>query len=125
MPKSPNFRRNKTISDLISDIRKPPHEPDTAWYKIGIEQEYEIPFENSWGNAGGANDPDAQFYTSADGEGRLKGLVDGGAEGTTIFTLPEECRPRYREVFTCALEGGGSANVGVYPDGSVVLESYN
>lgn len=125
MGKSPNFRRNKTISDLISDTRKPRHLADTAWYRVGIDQDYEIPFENSWDNAGGANNPPAQWYMDEEGEVRLKGLVDGGAEGTTMFTLPEENRPQHREVFTCAVEGGGSANVGVYPDGSVVLESFN
>lgn len=125
MARTPNFKRNRTISDLISDTRKPPHEPDTAWYKIGVNEDYEIPFENSWANVGGANDPDAQFYISEEGEAKLMGLVDGGAEGTTIFTLPEECRPRHREEFVCAVEGGGTANVAVYPNGEVVLENFN
>lgn len=125
MPRTPNFKRNRTISDLISDTRKPPHEADTAFYKVGIDEDYEIPFENSWTNNNGLDQDDAQWYLDEGGETRLKGVVVGGAEGTTIFTLPEENRPKGVQTFTCALIGGGSANVAVYPNGEVVLESYN
>lgn len=122
---SRDFKRNPTIIDLISDTRKPKRMADTAWYKVGPSQAYEIEFEDDWENVSGDDDPDAQWHMSDDGEVRLMGLVAGGAEGSTIFTLPEECRPRHRVIFTCALEGGGSANVAVYPNGEVVLENFN
>ena len=126
--KSPDFKRNKTIIDLISDTRKPLLLPDTAWYKVGLSEAYEITFKNGWANVGGSGNPDAQWQVDHSGENaeaRIKGLVDGGTEGTVIFTMPEDTRPRYREVFTCAVEGGGTANIGVYPNGDVVLESFN
>jgi hypothetical protein len=125
MARTPNFKRNRTLADLISDTRKPKREADTAWYRVGIDQDYEVPFENSWDNVGGVGIPPAQWYMDEFGEVKCKGLVDGGAEGTTIFTLPEENRPQHKEVFTCALDGGGTANVAVYPNGEVVLESFN
>lgn len=123
--RSPNFRRNKTIPELIADTRKPPLLPDTAWYKVGISQAYAIGFTNSWANVGGSGNPDAQWYMDDIGEAIVVGLVDGGIEGSVMFTLPEETRPRYRHPFVCAVEGGGTANVAVYPNGDVVLESYN
>lgn|SRR5574338_434057 len=123
--KSPDFKRNETLSDIISDIRKPKREVDTAFYKVGASEAYQIPFENSWGNNGATDQDDAQWYLDDGGETRLKGVVIGGSVGTTMFTLPEENRPKGVQTFTCAIIGGGSANVAVYPDGSVVLESYN
>ncbi len=125
MSKTPNFRRNRTIPDLIADTRKPPKEADTAWYKVGASEAYQINFQGAWANVGGSGNPDAQWYMNDEGETRAIGLVDGGAEGSVIFTFPEENRPRYREPFVCALEGGGTANVAVYPNGDVVLENYN
>lgn len=125
MPRTPNFKRNRTIPELIADTRKPKIEADTAWYKVGATEDYEIPFENSWQNAGGVDQEDAQWYMDENGETKLKGVVGGGAEGDTIFTLPEENRPRGVQTYTCAVIGGGTANVAVYPNGEVVLESFN
>jgi hypothetical protein len=125
MPKTPNFHKNKTIADLISDTRKPKRLADTAWYKTGEDEDYEIPFEDGWENSGGLDEEDAQWYMDDGGETRLKGIVTGGGEGSTIFTLPEENRPRGIQGFTCRVVGGGSANVVVYPNGEVVLESFN
>jgi hypothetical protein len=123
--RSPDFRRNKTIPELLADTRRPRIIPDTAWYLIGVDEDYEIPFEDGWANSGGVDEDDAQWYHSEDGEVRVKGVVTGAGEGTTIFTLPEEGRPRGKQTFTCAVIGGGSANVAVYPNGEVVLESFN
>ena len=125
MSRSPNFKRNPTIADLISDTRKPKIEADTAWYKVGAAEDYEIPFENSTTNSGGTDEEDAQWYMDDGGETRVKGVVNPPAEGDTMFTLPEENRPRGVQTFTCAVIGGGSANVAVYPDGSVVFEGFN
>ena len=125
MGKSPNFRRSKTLPDLISDIRKPPRLADTAWYKVGIDEDYEIPFENGTSNSNGTDQEDAQWYMDEIGETILKGVVNPPGEGETMFVLPEENRPRGIQTFTCAVIGGGSANVAVYPDGSVVFEGFN
>ena len=113
------------MADLISDTRKPPILADTAWYRVGTTEDYEIPFENGWSNSGGTDEANAGWYEDEGGETKLEGVVVGGGEGETIFTLPEENRPRTVKTFTCALIGGGSANVAVYPNGEVVLENFN
>ena len=123
--RSPNFKRNKTVPELLSDTRKPKLIADTAWYKIGPSEAYEIIFQNSWANVGGSGNPDAQWYVDENGESKCVGLVEGGDEGTVIFEFPEENRPRFKQVYTCAVDGGGTANIAVYPNGEVVLESYN
>jgi len=123
--KSNDFKRSKTLPELVADTRKPHRMADTAWYKVGAAEDYEIPFEDGWANVGGDEDPDAQWYMDDGGEVRLRGIVVGGSADTTIFTLPEENRPQHRQFFTCAVVGGGSANVVVYPNGEVILESYN
>ena len=125
MGRTPDFPKHNTIPDLISDIRRPKVGADTAWYRIGLTEDYEIPFEGSWANSGGTDEADAGWYQDGEGETKFEGVVLGGGEGSTIFTMPEENRPRTVKTFTCAVIGGGSANVAVYPDGSVVLESYN
>ena len=125
MPRTPNFRRNRTIPDLISDTRKPPRLADTAWYKVGEDEDYEIPFENGTTNTNATDQEDAQWYMDELGETILKGVVNPPGAGETMFTLPEENRPRGIQTFTCAVIGGGSANVAVYPDGSVVFEGLN
>ena len=123
--KSPNFRRNKSLPEMMADTRKPKLIADTAWYKVGPSQAYQIVFENGWANVGGSGNPDVQWYVDGEGEKKLIGLVDGGDEGTVIFNLPEEVRPRYKQIYVCAVDGGGTANIGVYPNGDVVLEGYN
>jgi len=123
--KSNDFKRSKSLPELIADTRKPKRLADTAWYKVGEVEDYEIPFEDDWVNVSGDEDPDARWYMNEEGETIVEGIVTGGAEGSTIFTFPEENRPRYRKFFTCAVVGGGSANVCVYPNGEVVLESFN
>lgn len=123
--KSPDFKRSNNIYELISDTRKPKRLADTAWYKVGAAEDYEIPFTAGWANVGASGNPDAQWYVDENGEAKVMGTVDGGTLGTTIFKFPEETRPRHRMVFVCAVEGGGTANIAVYPNGDVVLESYN
>lgn len=131
MGRTPNFKRKRTVPDLIADTRKPKIIADTAWYKIGASEAFEIEFNDPWMNVGGSGNPDAQWYVDNAGESaeaKVIGMVENGdseGEGSIIFTFPEEVRPRYREVFVCAVEGGGTANIGVYPNGDVVLESYN
>ena len=110
---------------MMADTRKPKLIADTAWYKVGPSQAYQIVFENGWANVGGSGNPDVQWYVDGEGEKKLIGLVDGGDEGTVIFNLPEEVRPRYKQIYVCAVDGGGTANIGVYPNGDVVLEGYN
>jgi len=126
MPKSRDLNIDRTIGDVIQSTRRPTLEPETGWYKIGISEAYAISFDNSWGNVGvlaGVTNAPASFYLSEDGEVRCRGKIDGGAVGTTAFVLPEEVCPEYAETFICAVDGGGSANVTVHPNGNVIIDS--
>lgn len=125
MARSPDFKNNRTIADLIADTRKPRPMAETGWWKIGATQEYEIAFQNSWANVGGSGIPPAAFTTDENGWVRMRGQIDGGSVGTVLFNLPTEARPEYFEPFTVAVDGGGSANIGVYPNGDVKLEALN
>jgi hypothetical protein len=114
-PRSPDFKRNKSITDLISDTRKPKLLPETGWYRIAITELFEgagvggqyigstlAVFINgtSWANVAGISNPPTSWYLSEDGEVRMRGKIKGGAgTGETIFTLPEEVRPEYTETF--------------------------
>lgn len=125
MPKSRDLNIDRTPWDVVGSIRKPPLEPETGWWKIGEEEVQEIPFENSWGNYDDEDEAPTAYYLSNHGEVRVRGVVDGGSEGDTIFTFPEEARPETRQGYTCRVIGGGSANVIVEPDGSVIVEGFN
>jgi hypothetical protein len=127
MGKTPDFRINKSIPDLIADTRRPNILPETGWYKVGMSSGYEIGsyFLNSWLNDSSPTSPDASWYLSEDGEVRLRGKITGGALGVVAFLLPEEVRPEFAETWICAVDGGGTANVSVYPDGSLIVETIN
>lgn len=123
MSKTPDMRYSRDISEVISQRTKPVLQPETGWHKIGISEDIGIAFQDSWANVGTTGSPPASFYLSNDGEVRNRGKVDGGIEGSTIFTFPEECRPEYSETFICAVDAGGKANITVNPDGTVVVDS--
>ena len=124
MAKSPGFKRARTTTELISELRKPRVLPETGWWNVGEEEPYEIPFEGGWGNEGDTYAP-ASWYLAEDGESRLRGVVTGGDEGEVIFYLPEEMWPEYKQVFACSVIDGGTANISVDTDGAVTLESFN
>jgi hypothetical protein len=50
------------------------------------------PFQNGWHNDA-VTETTAAFYKDPFGIVHLKGIVTGGATGTTIFTLPSDYRP--------------------------------
>jgi len=123
MPRSPDFKYNRNLGDILSSQRKPPTIPDTSWAKIGISEAYEIAFATNWRNVGTTNAP-AAHYLSEDGEVRKRGAVTGGEAGSVIYTLPEESRPEYEEPFPVIIrDEDGNYGVGivtVFPDGRVV-----
>jgi hypothetical protein len=126
MPRSRDLNIDRDIFDTVAKTRAPSLEPETGWYKIGPSETYGISFDNSWGNVGvlaGVTNAPASFYLSADGEVRMRGKIDGGSTGTVAFVLPDEVRPEYAETFICAVDGGGSANVTVHPNGEVIVDS--
>lgn len=125
MSRSPDLDKKKTIFDLVAEQRKPPKLVDNAWYRIGVSQSHGIGFTNSWDNLGGSTSAPAGWYLSDDGEVRLRGKITGGSAGTTVFILPEEVRPEFAETWICAVDGGGTANVTVWPDGSLTVDNFN
>lgn len=112
MARTPDFKSNKSFSDLLREATKPRPFPETGWYRVGLSEAYQIPFENGWDNVSATNVP-ASWYLSEDGEVRLRGNVftDGEDFETTIFTLPEEVRPEYTETYVVPLEDDGSIHL--------------
>lgn len=127
MARSRDLGIDKTIGDVIASVRKPKLEPETGWYTAGDNPIIgQVPFEGDWGNAGtvdGRDYPGAAWYLSHHGEVRHKGVVTGGSVGDTILILPEEYRIEERQVFACSMIGGGTANILVDTDGSLIVES--
>jgi hypothetical protein len=74
---------------------------------------------NSWANAG-APYPAASYYRDRVGRVHLRGVVGGGALGTSALTLITRHRPEAREPFGTS-SGAGAAQVDVLPDGSVIV----
>lgn len=135
MPRSPDFKRNKSIPDLIADTRKPKLLPETGWYRVAITELFEGQgvggqyigstlnvFKNSWANVVGATIAPASWYLSQFGEVRFRGKITGGVEGTVVFTLPEEVRPEYAETFIVATDDG-SATITVHENGEVIVDA--
>lgn len=129
MPKARELNIQNTIGDVIADLRKPKLHPETGWFYVGGDPDVDggVPFEGSWDNVldtlDGKDYAPAAWHLSHHGEVRNQGVVDGGAVGDVIFIYPEETRPKHSQVFSCAIIGGGTANVRVDPDGTVTLES--
>ena len=132
MGRTPDFRKNKTLSDVVNEGRRPQKIPETGWYRVAITENFEgsgfiggteAVFQNAWENLGGATNAPASWYLSEDGEVRLRGKITGGEDATLVFTLPEECRPEFCETFICATDNGGKANVTIWPDGRVIVDS--
>ena len=62
---------------------------------------------------------DASFRKMPDGRVIMRGLVTGGALGSTAFILPAGYRPSRQQMWACA-NAGGVVRADVTPDGVVV-----
>ncbi len=115
MAKTPGFKQDRTIGDILASGRKPKLEPNTGWVNIGVSEEAEIPFEGYWANGG--DEAPVGFYLSHNGEVRLRGDASGYLDGTDliIFVLPEEARPEFDTIFVTPV-----LNFGL-PTGSIDL----
>lgn len=104
MPKSPDFPKNRTIGEVIANIRKPHPLADTAWYKVGPSEAHGVNFTNSAHNYPGSTNPDTpvSWYMSDDGEIRIRGVLEAAVGA--IFRLPVEARPEFSQTFICATE---------------------
>jgi hypothetical protein len=129
MPKSPDFKYNRDLSEIIKDQKKPNIPSDTGWGKIGISENWGVEFNAPWSSGDEDGSPGdtgyhggAQHYLSEHGEVRSSGVVQGGYEDQIIYVLPEEYRPRSLETHVVAIDDGGNRGVGLVEvdnDGSV------
>lgn len=121
MPKTPDFRANRSIPALVSDTRKPKVLAETGWHYAESALNEDVPLINGWANV--VDEAPVSWYLSESGEVRFRGKIDGGAPETVVFVLPEGYRPQFRQTFICAMENGGKANVSVMPNGEVIVDT--
>jgi hypothetical protein len=74
MPKTPDFKSNRTFNDIISEGRRPRPLPETGWNYVGPSEAHGVNFQNGWANVGASSVP-ASWYLSEDGEVRLRGRL--------------------------------------------------
>ncbi len=137
-PRSPDFKRSKSLGELISDTstKRPQLQPETGWYRIAITELFEGQgvggqylgstvniFENLWENSVDVNSPPASWYLSQNGEVRFRGKITGGSIGSIICVLPQEIRPEYAETFIVATDTG-SAKITVRQNGEMYVEDF-
>lgn len=106
-------RNLETIGRHGVDERSGPEQPRV----VGAAGE--PAFAGTWANYGGAGEPTAAFYKDRN-RVYLRGLVTGGAAGSTIFTLPAGYRPIGNARFPCEA-GGAYAMVYVTAAGAVIF----
>lgn len=92
---------------------------DTRWRAVGASGE--PAFENSWANAPGGEP--VEFTLAVGGWLRIRGAFTGGADGTTVFTLPESYRPPFDTPQDIPMtDPNGIARVVIQADGQVVYQ---
>jgi hypothetical protein len=92
---------------------------DAFWVTVGDTDA--PPFENSWGDAAGGQP--VQFALHTGGWLHIRGDFAGGADGTTVFTLPARYRPEQDTPCLLATSTPGQvATVLVQSDGQVVYQ---
>jgi hypothetical protein len=92
----------------------------TVAVAVAVEDWQNVSFENSWANEGGSWGG-CQYFKDAQGIVHIKGLVKGGVDNTTIFTLPVEYRPTEGRVFMGMTCTGTGKRIDVLTDGTVSL----
>lgn len=103
---------NQRLRRLEQGIPELPHYVGTAG---------EPAFENSWSNFDASPAPvgRAAFYYRHNGRVYLGGVIDGGASGSTAFTLPVGYRPPIVAVSLPAVASTDLALIGILADGTV------
>lgn len=74
----------------------------------------------SWSNYGSGYNP-AGYFQDAFGIVHLRGLVQGGTQGTTVFTLPSGSRPANQMLFV-AISNNLLGRIGVDTSGNVIAD---
>jgi hypothetical protein len=91
----------------------------TAWVVVGSGVGGAPPFTNGWAVAFGHT---VRFRQDAAGNVHLRGVVNGGASGTSVFTLPVGMRPNQQTNIAVMANGStGTATLAVMPTGLVVI----
>lgn len=98
MARLPDYPKNRSVYDLISQIKRPDPYTDTSWYKAGPSEPHGVNFATSTihnvTSSTGAVNP-VSWYFNSDGEVKLRGRFTGAEAGQHIITLPPELRPEY------------------------------
>jgi hypothetical protein len=115
-------RNTQDIADVKRDVSV-----IAGTYAKKAQQQWIAPtLLNGWVNYGGDTEP-AGYMKDEFGFVYLKGLVKGGALGTTMFILPKGYRPAYAKVWPVITAEGSNnlvGRLGVSPDGSVTLNYF-
>lgn len=109
--------RDKTIRFSLPD-----RVAQERWHVVGSTGE--PAFDDGWTSLG-ADYGAVSFYRDTVGETHLRGVAQGGAAGTSVFTLPPGYRPAQRLVFAEIDVTGAPSRVDVLPDGRVVPAGSN
>lgn len=105
-----------TESNLVPTAAIQDHAVTAA--KIEAQQAWQTPtLQGAWTNYG-APYGNAGYMKDSLGFVRLKGLVKGGATGTTIFTLPVGCRPAEQLIYA-GYGDGAVVRLDIYTNGNV------
>lgn len=123
MPRSPSYPFNRTIPEVLGDIRRPRALPETGWHIIGPTNDQGVDWQNSWS---GDSIRQPAWMLGEDGWVRCKGVAippDDVVLPSIMFTFPEEVRPETQEPFLIGVIDGGFANGYVDTTGDVVIEA--
>ena len=92
--------------------------PAESFHEVGASGE--PAFQNSWVNESAATETTAAFFKDPWGVVHFKGIVTGGAGGTTLFTLPAAYRPTKSVcIATIRNPSAASAYICVFSNGNV------
>lgn len=97
------------------------------WYDTGATPAgtwINATYQNSWTTYGQEYGP-ARYMKDANNTVYISGLVRGGVNGNTIFTLPTGYRPLYREIFTQSCSPNAYCRVDVLTNGNIIPQNGN
>lgn len=122
MPKTPSYPFNRTLPELVGDMRRPRPLAETGWHIIGPLNDQNVDFQS--GFSADIDRPPA-WMLGEDGFVRCKGVIIPPVDPALpliAWTFPEEVRPEDSEPFLIGVVGGGYANGYVDVNGDVVIE---
>lgn len=104
-----DFPKNRSVSDIISQIKRPDPYTDTSWYKAGPSEPHGVDFAGGIDNVVGSTGAVSPvgWMLNSDGEVKMRGRFAGASEGDLILTLPPELRPQYDMYFSADTEFEG------------------